>query len=109
MKTQHTPGPWSYSPQKGKPGHCLMAQVWGLDGTSLACIEPTEDENEASATALLMTSAPELLELLQIAIMDHQSSHRAMTEVNKEMGFDPPQQLRWVQVAETLISQLLPE
>jgi hypothetical protein len=60
-----TPSPWSYSPQDGTPGHCYMAQVWDSAGKNLAEIEPTSNQEEATANAKLIASAPELLEALQ--------------------------------------------
>lgn len=63
---KHTPGPWSFSPQKGKPGHCHMAQVWNSGGWALAQIEPTPDEAVATADAALIAAAPDLLEALKV-------------------------------------------
>lgn len=64
MKTKHTPGPWQPSKQHGKPGHCTAAQVFTGHGKelSIATMEPTTDSVEASANAILMAAAPELLE-----------------------------------------------
>lgn len=52
-------GPWTYSPQKGEVGRCLVAQVWGRDGKNLAEVEPVADEGGASATAAMMAAARE--------------------------------------------------
>ena len=54
---QPTPGPWDWSPQKGKPGECYQAQVWRPDGDSLATIESGP---EANANARLVAAAPEM-------------------------------------------------
>ena len=64
---KHTSGPWSFSPQKGKPGHCHMAQVWNSAGDALAQIEPTPDEAVATADARLIAASPTLLEALKEA------------------------------------------
>lgn len=53
--------PWSYSQQVGKPGHCMVAQVWDVNGKSLVCMEATEDEIDATQMARMMSVAPELL------------------------------------------------
>ncbi len=50
-------GEWSSSKQDGVPGHCFQAQVWDSNGNNLAVIEPTGDENEASATAAFIAAA----------------------------------------------------
>jgi hypothetical protein len=59
------PSTWSHSPQAGRPEHCYQAQVFDEHGDSLACIEPTEDPDVASATAKLIAAAPDLLEALR--------------------------------------------
>jgi len=71
MTTKHTPGPWAYSPQKGKPGHCNLAQVWRSDGKCLATLTSTKNEGEATADACLIAAAPDMLEALEkIAAFD---------------------------------------
>lgn len=60
-----TKWPWTYSTQVGSPRHCHVAQVWGADGFILADLEATKDETEASANALLISKAPEMLEMLE--------------------------------------------
>ncbi len=67
MSQQHTPSPWTYSPQSGTPGHCTLAQVWRPDGKSLTDLEPTADEAEATANARLIASAPDMLQALLAA------------------------------------------
>ncbi len=57
----HTPGPWSSSPQKGRPGNCFMAQVWDRDGKALATIESAMPSAVATANARLIAAAPDLL------------------------------------------------
>lgn len=52
-----TKGESSSDKQKGKLGHCFAAQVWNEDGTSVAYMEPTNVENEASANAALFSDA----------------------------------------------------
>ncbi len=66
MEFKGTKGKWESSRQKGVPGHCYQAQVF-VDGISMACIEPTDQEEEASANALLISKAPEMLEMLKEA------------------------------------------
>lgn len=50
----------TYSPQKGTPGHCMVAQVWA-DGLNAAEIVPTADPEEATAMARMFASSPDLL------------------------------------------------
>jgi hypothetical protein len=69
--SEHTPGPWSYGEQKGSPGHCTLAQVWDSYGNSLAVIEATDDEGEATANAKLIAAAPRMLKALR-QIVRHQ-------------------------------------
>lgn len=42
---------YTWSHQVGRPGCCLMAQVWAPDGRSVATIEPTDDPAIASHRA----------------------------------------------------------
>ena len=58
---KHTKGEWTYSQQRGKQGHCYAAQVWDDTGDCLATLRATENEEEATANAKLIASAPELL------------------------------------------------
>ncbi len=48
---------YTSSPQVGVPGHCSMAQVWDLNGKNLAVIDPTEDAQVATETALRIAEA----------------------------------------------------
>lgn len=53
---------YTWSHQVGRPGGCLMAQVWAPDGRSVATIEPTDDPAVASRRAelcALALAAPE--------------------------------------------------
>lgn len=43
--------PWTHSPQEGRPGHCVQAQVWDENGHALADLEPTLIPELATATA----------------------------------------------------------
>jgi hypothetical protein len=46
------PEEWSASEQKGPPRRCFVAQVFqGAEGRSIACLDATPDEAEASRTA----------------------------------------------------------
>jgi hypothetical protein len=56
--------PWSCSRQSGTPGHCFVAQVWDVDGNSIACMDATTDEELATSRARLMAAAPQLLQSL---------------------------------------------
>ena len=49
--TQHTQGRLTHAPQVGMPGHCTLAQIWGPDGRSIACIDSTDDPKVATANA----------------------------------------------------------
>jgi len=80
----HTPGPWSFSPQKGTRGHCYMAQVWGPDGNNLATIESTQDAEEATANARLISAAPDLLEAAKHAAMEWRL-HGQLTDSCREL------------------------
>lgn len=48
---------YTWSAQVGRPGGCLMAQVWAPDNRSVATIEPTEDPAVASRRAELCALA----------------------------------------------------
>lgn len=60
-----TPGPWTHTGQDGKPGHCYLAQVWGPNDKSLADIDATEYEVEATANAALIAQAPAMYAVMQ--------------------------------------------
>lgn len=64
MEKKFAEGIWGYSPQKGTKGSCSQAQVW-VDGLNMAVVESTDNEDEATANALLMSKAPELLDILK--------------------------------------------
>lgn len=51
------PTPWASSPQKGTPGHCMVAQVWDRDGNRVVDIEPTSDPEDASRLAARIAAA----------------------------------------------------
>ena len=53
---------WTYSAQKGTPGHCFQAQVWDEKDQSIAVIESTKNPEDATAIAKLMSEAPEIKE-----------------------------------------------
>ena len=63
--SEHTPESLSYSEQRGSPGHCTLAQVWDAHGNSLAVIQATDDEGEATAIARLFAAAPMMLKELE--------------------------------------------
>lgn len=60
-------GELRFSGQKGQPGHCMVAQVWGPDGRSVAELEPTDDPAVATSYARLFALAPVILDLMGIA------------------------------------------
>src|SRR5690625_1957633 len=64
MKSKHTPGPWTFSGQKGPVGICIKAQVWDSEGYNLSVMKSTEDPEEATANARLVAAAPDMLEAL---------------------------------------------
>lgn len=70
-----TKGKWGYSPQKGNKTRGFQAQVWREDKFSLALIEPTENQEEATANARLIAHAPEMLEMLEQLIELHELGH----------------------------------
>lgn len=87
MEFKGTKGDWSSSPQKGIPNHCFQAQVWGPDGKSLALIEPTEDENEASYNAKLISVAPKLFNKLRsIYYMSEEKGVKGCTWCDTKMS-----------------------
>jgi hypothetical protein len=67
-------GEWKFSEQKGRPGHCFVAQVWDADGNCLAVIEPTEDPAVATERAMLFACSPALLRFVSdmISGYDHE-------------------------------------
>ncbi len=72
----HTPGqwkseyvagmrsPWTFAPQVGDEECCFTAQVFSVDGNSIATMESTPHESVATANARLMAAAPQLLQSL---------------------------------------------
>jgi len=56
---------FTFSGQSGTKNHCSAAQIWDEDGNSLAVIESTEDEKDATDVARLMHASPEMLEALE--------------------------------------------
>lgn len=68
MKTQHTPGPWTYIYNgncldlKGNCGNTLIAEFPTLEQIEGVAWKPSDEE---SANLRLIAAAPELLEALQ--------------------------------------------
>ncbi len=56
-------GKWTYSEQRGTPGHCSVAQVWDSNGKSLCCFDSTKQPSLATSRARLTAAAPDLLEV----------------------------------------------
>lgn len=69
-KFKGTKGKWGYSPQKGNKTRGFQAQVWREDKFSLALIEPTENQEEATANAQLIAHAPEMYDEIKESITD---------------------------------------
>lgn len=69
-------------PQRGAPGHCHAAQVFGPNGDTICVIEPTADEAEASATATLFAASSELLAAVE-AIIDRVNSQEVNSEIRR--------------------------
>ncbi len=61
-------GPFEYRPQTGTPGNCFVAQVFGPDGNSVARIDSTNDEADATAIARLFAASDELLASLELIV-----------------------------------------
>jgi hypothetical protein len=71
MFSEISPGLWSYSEQKGEPGHCMNAQVWDCEGKLLAVLESTIEPSVATANAKAMAAVPMMLNALR-RIVRHQ-------------------------------------
>ena len=71
------PGPYSHSPQKGTPGHCFVAQVFGPkpEERSIATIETSIYPGVATATARLLAASWDLLEACELML-----KHRGVDE-----------------------------
>lgn len=68
MSLELPPFTFNFSPQKGKPGHCTVAQVWDERGNNLAEIEPSADPAYATMIARLFAKSPRLVELLELVL-----------------------------------------
>ncbi len=67
---KYTEGKWTYSPMKGKRGHCFCAQVWDVKGNSIATIDSRYGAKKATEIARLMASSQELAEILEKIIRE---------------------------------------
>lgn len=78
-------GPLTYSPQKGKAGHCFAAQVWGPDGKNLAIVEGDNDPAVATAYARLFAASPEMAESIRdiLAAFDANDSRGIGEEIER--------------------------
>ena len=81
-------GALTFSPQDGKPGHCICAQVFDKD-KSLTVIEPTEDQGEATRYAKLFHAAPNILEALQGLLKKIEYPQRSLSDRDGEMIAKP--------------------
>jgi hypothetical protein len=63
----------TYSPMKGKPGHCFMAQVWDSDGFDIVSINSRYGARKSTEYARLFASSPDLYEALKTVVdnIDH--------------------------------------
>jgi len=64
MEFKGTKGNWKPSKQRGQKGSCILAQVF-CDEEYLLSFKATEIQEEASYNALLVSKAPEMLEMLK--------------------------------------------
>ena len=85
---------YTFSPQRGKPGHCLVAQVWNEKGDSIAIIESTELDKDANQLACLFSKAPEMIESLKwfvnsmndgsLIVFTDDDQHKAVRDDNQD-------------------------
>lgn len=64
--TNLTEDGWTFSPQKGSSGRCLIAQVWDRAGNVIADINSTDPAHFANKRARLIAASPELLEACRL-------------------------------------------
>jgi hypothetical protein len=67
MSTQHTPGPWTYTPHGAGESGCLIRAA---RQTIVAEAWPVAADGQQSANAALIASAPELLARLESLLFD---------------------------------------
>lgn len=79
MSLELPPFNFNFSPQKGKPGHCMVAQVWDERGNTLAEVEPSADPAYATMICRLFAKSPRLVTLLEQVI-----EHAAEPELSKD-------------------------
>jgi hypothetical protein len=65
MKSSHTPGPWSCSYTSN---HAHDYRLFKADGMPLPLNVVANDHSEQRATAQLIASAPDLLELCELSL-----------------------------------------
>ncbi len=78
---KHTKGKWEATEQEGKVGHCFQAQVFSEEGNSIAILNSTIKEEEATANAKLIAAAPELLEEVELSYLIIQMAANDSIEV----------------------------
>lgn len=101
MSLELPPFTFNFSPQKGKPGHCMVAQVWDERGNNLAEVEPSADPAYATMICRLFAKSPLLVTLVEQLISTAPSSSR-----DHDFNFD---QQAWDQAcatAQELIAEL---
>lgn len=59
-----TSGTLTFSPMKGKPGHCFAAQVWDHEDKCVAVIESRLGEEKSTEYARIFAAAPKMLDAL---------------------------------------------
>ena len=94
-------GPFTFCEQNGGKGHCFNAQVFGPDGDSVAIIESTANESEATGLAKLFAAAPDLyeaLEALKKQVVDLLIP--AVQKLPPGIGVDFPTLIEWEKTVE---------
>lgn len=76
---------YTHAPQKGEPGHCFCAQVFGPGGRAVLTVEPTTDPAEANRIALMCATA------LSTVAGDSLPSREQLTRIAKRSAAIDPE------------------